>query len=291
MVCKRRYLRGREYRRNATPMIIARTLTELRAALHALGQVALVPTMGALHEGHLALLKAAAAGGGPVAVSIFVNPLQFAPSEDFSRYPRDEAGDLAKLRDAGCDLVWLPDVALMYPPDAASTIAGPATHWEGELRPGHFAGVATVVVKLFGQVRPHTAYFGEKDWQQIQVLRRVAADFLLPVAIAAVPTVREPDGLALSSRNRFLSAEERAAAPALYETLRRAATAISGGEQIAGVLEAAKSRLADAGMTPDYLALVDAVSLEPITELRPPARLLAAVRLGTVRLLDNIGVG
>jgi pantoate--beta-alanine ligase len=274
-------------------MIIARTLPELHTGLRALGQVALVPTMGALHEGHLALLAAASAGGGPVAASIFVNPLQFGPSEDFSRYPRDEAGDLAKLEAAGCSLVWLPDVSLMYPPDAACTIivTGPATHWEGALRPGHFAGVATVVVKLFGQIRPHTAYFGEKDWQQIQVLRRVATDFLLPVEIAAVPTVREPDGLALSSRNRFLNAEERAAAPALYETLRRAAAAISGGEPITNTLDTAKSSLAGAGMAPDYLALVDAVSLEPITTLRPPARLLTAVRLGTVRLLDNIGVG
>jgi pantoate--beta-alanine ligase len=274
-------------------MIIARTVAELRAGLALLGQVSLVPTMGALHQGHLALVAAAKAGGGPVAASIFVNPLQFGPAEDFSRYPRDEEGDLRKLREAGCDLVWLPDAAEMYPADAASviTVAGPAVRWEGALRPGHFAGVATVVTKLFGQVRPHTAYFGEKDWQQIQVLRRVVADFLLPVTIVAVPTVREPDGLALSSRNRFLRASEREAAPFLYMVLRDTAAQIAGGEAVDAVLDGATARLAEAGMAADYLALVDADSLEPLATSRPPARLLAAVKLGSVRLLDNIPVG
>jgi pantoate--beta-alanine ligase len=275
-------------------MLIARTLPELRAACASLGpEFGLVPTMGALHEGHLALL-AAARTSGPVAASIFVNPLQFGPNEDLSRYPRDEPGDLAKLQAAGCDLVWLPDVAEMYPPDAVSTITvgGPAMLWEGAVRPGHFTGVATVVAKLFGQVRPKTAYFGEKDWQQVQVITRMVADLLLPVKIVPVPTVREPDGLALSSRNRFLSAESRAAAPALYAALRAAAAAIAGGAKVAAVLDQAKASVTAAGMQPDYLALVDAHSLEPLESLADarPARLLAAARAGTVRLLDNVAV-
>jgi pantoate--beta-alanine ligase len=278
-------------------MLIARTLPELRKASARLGPgLGLVPTMGALHAGHLALV-AAALTGGPVAASVFVNPLQFGPNEDLSRYPRDEAGDLAKLEAAGCDLVWLPDVAEMYPPDAVTTITvgGPATLWEGAVRPGHFTGVATVVAKLFGQVRPSAAYFGEKDWQQVQVIDRMVADLLLPVRIVPVPTVREPDGLALSSRNRFLSAENRAAAPALYAALRAAAAAISGGAPVAAVLDQAKAAVAAAGMQADYLALVDAQSLQPLASLLPPenghpARLLAAARAGSVRLLDNVGV-
>jgi pantoate--beta-alanine ligase len=278
-------------------MLIARTLPELRKASARLGSgLGLVPTMGALHAGHLALV-AAALTGGPVAASVFVNPLQFGPNEDLSRYPRDEAGDLAKLEAAGCDLVWLPDVAEMYPPDAVTTITvgGPATLWEGAVRPGHFTGVATVVAKLFGQVRPSAAYFGEKDWQQVQVIDRMVADLLLPVKIVPVPTVREPDGLALSSRNRFLSAENRAAAPALYAALRAAAAAISGGAPVAAVLDQAKAAVAAAGMQADYLALVDAQSLQPLASLLPPknghpARLLAAARAGSVRLLDNVGV-
>ncbi len=169
--------------------------------------LALVPTMGALHDGHRALVREAVAGGAAVVTSIFVNPLQFGANEDLSRYPRDEAGDLAILEAAGCHLVWLPDVAAMYPPGDATTIdvAGPAEQWEGEARPGHFRGVATVCARLFGQVRPDRAYFGEKDWQQLQVVRRMVADLHLPLEIVGVPTVREPDGLALSSRNRFLT--------------------------------------------------------------------------------------
>ena len=219
-------------------MLIARTLPALREACAKLGpELGLVPTMGALHQGHLALV-AAARTGGPVAASIFVNPLQFGPNEDLSRYPRDEAGDLAKLEAAGCDLVWLPEVTEMYPPDAVTTITvgGPATLWEGAIRPGHFTGVATVVAKLFGQVRPQAAYFGEKDWQQVQVIARMVADLLLPVKIVPVPTVREQDGLALSSRNRFLSVDNRAAAPALYAALRQAAASIANGAPVPAAL-------------------------------------------------------
>jgi pantoate--beta-alanine ligase len=274
-------------------MMIARTLLELRTASGRLGpDLGLVPTMGALHAGHLALVTAARAAGAKVAASIFVNPLQFGPNEDLSRYPRDEAGDLAKLEAAGCDLAWLPEVAAMYPPDAACTITveGPARRWEGALRPGHFAGVATVVAKLFGQVRPRAAYFGEKDWQQVQVVSRMVADLLLPVTVVPVPTVRDADGLALSSRNRFLSAAEREAAPALYAALRRAAGVIADGEPVDAALAAANAAVRAAGLEPDYLALVDAQSLEPLATLTQPARIIAAARLGSVRLLDNVGV-
>ena len=274
-------------------MLIVRTLHELRETWSRLGpDLGLVPTMGALHEGHLALIKAACAGSRKVAASIFVNPLQFGPSEDFARYPRDEAGDLAKLEASGCDLVWLPDVALMYPAHAATTITvgGPSELWEGAARPGHFTGVATVVAKLFGQVRPSTAYFGEKDWQQVQVIRRMVTDLLLPVEIAPVPTVRAPDGLAMSSRNRFLTPQERAAAPALYAALCEAARKIAGGAPVTDSLHQAETAVTSAGMRPDYLALVDAQSLKPLEVLSHPARIISAARLGTVRLLDNVPV-
>lgn len=271
-------------------MLIARTLPELRAATADANNIALVPTMGALHAGHLSLLRAAKASGGISVASIFVNPLQFGPNEDFAAYPRDEAGDLAQLAAAGCDVVWLPAAAIMYPPAAACTIvvAGPALRWEGERRPGHFAGVATVVAKLFGQVRPARAYFGEKDWQQVQVLRRVVEDLVLPVDVVAVPTVREPDGLALSSRNRFLKPAERAAAPALYAALQNAAQALRPGLATAHTLHDADATLSRAGMAVDYMAVVDPITLEPLEIMTGPARLLAAAKLGAVRLLDNI---
>jgi pantoate--beta-alanine ligase len=274
-------------------MMIARNLPELRRMLEGLGDVGFVPTMGALHAGHLALVAAAQASGTRIAASIFVNPLQFGPAEDLSRYPRDEAGDLKALEAAGCDLVWLPDVAVMYPADAACTIevTGPAERWEGAARPGHFAGVATVVAKLFGQMRPVRAYFGEKDWQQVQVVRRMVQDLLLPVEIVPVPTVREADGLALSSRNRFLSAAERVQAPALYAALRKAAGDIAAGEPVDEALARAVAAVTDAGLAVNYLALVAAESLAPLTVLTQPARLIAAAKLGPVRLLDNVAVG
>jgi pantoate--beta-alanine ligase len=274
-------------------MLVTKTLPELRDACASLGgSLGLVPTMGALHDGHLALVRAARAGSTTVAASIFVNPLQFAPNEDFARYPRDVAGDLAKLEAAGCDLVWLPDVETMYPADAVTTITvgGPSEYWEGAARPGHFTGVATVVAKLFGQVRPDFAYFGEKDWQQVQVIRRMVQDLLLPVEIVPVPTVREQDGLAMSSRNRFLSPAERQAAPRLYSALRQAAKTIASGEPAACALSQAETALAAAGMARDYLALVDAQSLAPLQKAMPSARIIAAARLGSVRLLDNVPV-
>ena len=274
-------------------MIIARTLNELHAAREALGPVGFVPTMGALHEGHLALVAAALAAGKPVAASIFVNPTQFGPKDDFARYPRDEAGDLAKLESAGCALVWLPDVEVMYPPHGATMIHvnGPAVHWEGASRPGHFAGVATVVAKLFGQVRPIAAYFGEKDWQQVQVVSRMVADLHLPVRIVPVPTVRETNGLAMSSRNTYLTPEERKAAPILHAALQHAACEILAGKEVAETLHHARHEVAQSGIVPDYIALVHAETLEPISQLTHPARLIAAAKLGHVRLLDNIPVG
>jgi pantoate--beta-alanine ligase len=274
-------------------MLIARTLAELDAARAALGPgLNLVPTMGALHDGHLSLVAAARAGGARAAASVYVNHLQFGPNEDFARYPRDEAGDLAKLQAAGCDMVWLPDASIMYPESAASTInvAGPAKRWEGAIRPGHFTGVATVVAKLFGQVRPEKAFFGEKDWQQVQVIRRMVADLLLPVEVIPVPTMREADGLAMSSRNRFLSSQERETAPLLFATLNRAAGRIAGGEDVADTLAEGEAALSAAGLKPDYFALVHAETLEPLAENSEPARVLAAARLGPVRLLDNVAV-
>lgn len=277
-------------------MQVVHSLAELRIACAALrgrlGTLSLVPTMGALHAGHQALVEAATASGGAVATSIFVNPLQFGPHEDLARYPRDEAGDLDKLRAWGCHLVWMPDVTTMYPPGDATSVdvAGPAEGWEGDARPGHFRGVATVCAKLFGQVRPDRAFFGEKDWQQLQVVRRMVADLLLGPEIVAVPTVREADGLALSSRNRFLQPPERAVAPTLYATLRDVAAALVRGEPAGPVLSAARDRLQQDGFGVDYLALVDGTTLRTAETLAPGARLIAVARLGDVRLLDNVGI-
>lgn len=269
-------------------MLIARTLAELRAST--LPGCSLVPTMGALHRGHLALVAAARAAGAPVVASLFVNPLQFDQGADFARYPRTEEEDFALLAEAGCAMVWAPEVATMYPPGAATTITveGPAEGWEGAYRPGHFRGVATVVAKLFGQVRPARAFFGEKDWQQLQVIRRLTEDLLLPVAVLGVATVREPDGLALSSRNRFLSPEERVRAPLLFATLADLAVMLADGRAAALPLAAARERLAAVGFAPDYLALVEGASLREIPAARPGARLIVAARLGSVRLLDNV---
>jgi len=281
-------------------MQICRDLPSLRAATAAFRsagrRLGIVPTMGALHEGHLALVAAArAAGADAMAASIFVNPLQFNANEDLARYPRDEAGDLAKLRAAGCDLVWMPPVEVMYPPGSATVIevAGPSAGWEGDARPGHFRGVSTVCCKLFLQSQAEIAAFGEKDWQQLQVVTRMVADLDIPVRILPVPTVREADGLAMSSRNRFLSAEERATAPLLYRTMQDAAAAIVAGADVAASLAGASAALARSGFAPDYLALVEAETLRPLQARRAdgPMRLVAAARLGSVRLLDNMAVG
>jgi pantoate--beta-alanine ligase len=278
-------------------MLIARTLSDLRAACTGLRRhadaLALVPTMGALHEGHRTLVRAGVASGAATVASIFVNPLQFAATEDLSRYPRDEQSDLAALEAAGCALAWLPDVATMYPAGEATTItvAGPAERWEGDARPGHFRGVATVCAKLFGQVRPDRAYFGEKDWQQLQVVKRMVADLLLPLEIVGVETVRESDGLAMSSRNRFLSAAEKTNATALITALRDVAAGLARGEAASPLLAQARARLSGQGFTVDYLALVDGPTLAPLANAAPGARLIAAAKLGSVRLLDNIAAG
>jgi len=276
---------------------LRREVAALRAAAASAGRgsaLALVPTMGALHAGHLALVAAARRAAPVVAASIFVNPRQFGPHEDLASYPRDEEGDLAKLREAGCDLVWMPSVEVMYPPGSVTAVevAGPpAEGWEGTHRPGHFRGVATVCAKLFLQTGAEVALFGEKDWQQLQVVRRMVRDLDLPVRIEPVPTVREADGLALSSRNRFLTAEERARAPRLAAELHRAAAALADRRPAAPVLSAAVEALTGAGFSVDYFALVEAESLRPIEALGDePARLVAAARLGRVRLLDNIAV-
>jgi pantoate--beta-alanine ligase len=275
-------------------MLIARTLPELRDACARLrrlaGSIAFVPTMGALHEGHRTLVRTGVLSGAATVASIFVNPLQFAAGEDLSRYPRDEAGDLAALEAEGCALAWLPDVATMYPAGDATAIvvSGPAERWEGDARPGHFRGVATVCARLFGQVRPDRAYFGEKDWQQLQVVKRMVADLLLPLDIIGIETVREADGLAMSSRNRFLSAPERAVAPVLNRTLRDVAERVADGSAAAPALAAARDVLGVAGFAVDYLALVDGSGLAPLERAEPGARLIAAAKLGSVRLLDNI---
>jgi len=278
-------------------MSIARNVAALRAAVHAWRaageQVGLVPTMGALHAGHRALVRAGVQSGAATVASIFVNPLQFGPNEDLARYPRDEAGDLAALEQEGCALAWLPTVDVMYPEGEATTISltGPAERWEGDARPGHFRGVATVCAKLFGQVRPDRAYFGEKDWQQLQVVTRMAADLHLPLEVVGIETVREPDGLALSSRNRFLREAERPSASALHRALRESARRIVSGQPVANVLDAARADLTALGFGVDYFALVDGPTLAPIATASPTGRLIAAARLGSVRLLDNIAAG
>lgn len=276
-------------------MQTARTLVELRALINswrASGQrVALVPTMGALHAGHLRLVDEARRHADRVVASIFVNPRQFGPNEDFGRYPRQEEADAAALAEAHCDLLWLPDVATMYP-DGFSTnvsVSGVSEGLCGGARLGHFDGVATVVLKLFNQVAPHAAFFGEKDYQQLTVIRRMVADLNLDVEVVGVPTVREEDGLALSSRNAYLSADERARAVALPMAMQDAKAAIESGADIAETLDMVRTRLIEAGFTaPDYVELRDSATLAPVTKLKKqPARLLVAARMGQTRLIDN----
>jgi len=278
-------------------MQTARTLVGLRTTVsgwHKAGQsVALVPTMGALHAGHLRLVEEARRQADKVVASIFVNPTQFGPNEDFSRYPRQEDADAALLAEAHCDLLWLPDVATMYPDGFATTVsvADVADGLCGAARPGHFDGVATVVLKLLNQVSPDTALFGEKDYQQLCVIRRMAQDLNLPVNIMGVATVREADGLALSSRNAYLSAQERAAAVALPKALAEAKALMEAGGPVDRALAQARDALAAAGFGPvDYVEVRDAQTLAPMMVLDRPARLLAAARIGNTRLIDNVAV-
>jgi pantoate--beta-alanine ligase len=271
-----------------------RALGELREAIAAWdgARVALVPTMGALHAGHMALVEAARRPGTKVVASIFVNPRQFGAGEDLSRYPRKEMADLRMLNEAGCDLVWLPGADDMYPAGFATnvSVSGVSAGFDGAARPGHFDGVATVVAKLLNQVRPHAAYFGEKDYQQLAVVRRMAADLDLGVEIVGVPTQREDDGLALSSRNVYLDDDERARAVALPRALGIAARAIARGGDVGGALDDARTTLIAAGFAVDYVALADAETLDADPAPDRPRRLLAAARMGQTRLIDNIAV-
>lgn len=262
------------------------------AALRADGvRIAFVPTMGALHAGHIALIEAAKRPGTKVVASIFVNPKQFGPNEDLGRYPRREQADIRMLTEAGCDLVWMPGVEAMYQDGHATTIhvAGVSEGYDGESRPGHFDGVATVVAKLFNQVKPDAAYFGEKDFQQLAVIRRMVADLDFGIEIVGVPTQRDDDGLALSSRNIYLDETERARAVALPRALGEAKRGIERGDDPATALAAAIATLTRAAFDPDYVTLVDAETLTAPIRGRP-ARLLAAARIGTTRLIDNIAV-
>ncbi len=257
------------------------------------GRLALVPTMGALHAGHMALIQEAQMRADKVAATIFVNPMQFGANEDLSRYPRREADDAKMLEQAGCDLLWMPSVGDIYPDGFATVvhISGVSERWEGEARPGHFDGVATVVAKLLLTIRPDVALFGEKDFQQLAVIRRMVRDLAIPAEIVAVPTVREPDGLALSSRNAYLLPEERQQALALPRALEAARAAILSGTQVADVLAEARNSLLDGGFSRvDYFALVDAETLEPLDRPQGEMRLIAAAVIGTTRLIDNLAI-
>lgn len=256
--------------------------------------IALVPTMGALHDGHLALIRAARRKARRVVVSVFVNPRQFAPNEDFKSYPRTFAADLKALRAQKVDLIWAPPPEIMYPEGFSTSVlpAGPAlVRLEDGPRPHFFGGVATVVAKLFIQVGPDFAIFGQKDYQQLKVVTRMAKDLDLPLKVIGVPTVRERDGLAMSSRNVYLEPTERAAAPVLYRTLKECAAAIRAGKPLGSVLSAGRDAVAAAGFSLDYLEARHSETLEPIASLKDgPIRLLVAARIGRTRLIDNVAV-
>jgi pantoate--beta-alanine ligase len=264
-----------------------------RARSDLAGTLALVPTMGALHAGHIALVDQAKKHADSVVATIFVNPMQFGAHEDLDRYPRREVEDARMLSEHGCDLLWVPSTEQIYPAGFATTVqvSGVSDRWEGEARPGHFDGVATVVAKLLLSVRPDVAFFGEKDFQQLAVIRKMVSDLNIGVEIVGVPTVREPDGLALSSRNAYLSADERGQATALPEALKQARDAIRGGARVADVLNGARKSLRNGGFSRiDYVALVDAATLEPLERPQGAMRLIAAAVIGTTRLIDNLEV-
>ena len=275
-----------------------RTKAELRARIDTWRRqglrVAMVPTMGALHQGHLSLVRAGLERADRVVASIFVNPTQFGPNEDFSRYPRQEEADAALLAGADCSALYAPSVAEMYPDGFATSIAvaGVSEALCGAARPGHFDGVATVVAKLLLQCRPDLALFGEKDFQQLKVIERMAADLDLAIEIVGVATVREPDGLALSSRNRYLSDAERQMAPIMYRVLGEIAAGLKAGDKAPSLCAAAAARLVAAGfLSVDYLEVRDQATLAPADSWDGrPLRVLAAARLGGARLIDNIAV-
>ena len=279
-------------------LAVVRTVAELRKAVSAFRTaghtVGLVPTMGALHEGHVSLVKGALERGDVPVTSIFVNPTQFGPKEDFSAYPRDEEGDFDKLRDAGCRIAFAPSKDEMYRGEQLTTVtvAGITDGLCGPLRPGHFQGVATVVSKLLLMAMPDRAYFGEKDYQQLQVIKRMVSDLSMPFEIVGMPTVREADGLAMSSRNRYLSAEERTKALGMYRQLVKVADTVRDGKaSCAEATAAASQALRDGGFDiVEYFTVVDAESLKPLERVAGPARVIAAARLGRTRLIDNLAV-
>ncbi len=280
------------------PLPTVETIAEVRAAVRTARVqkklIGFVPTMGALHDGHAALIEACRKEAGFVVVSIFVNPTQFGPDEDFDRYPRTPEADLALCAEAGADVVFQPGVERMYPTGPSATfveVPGLSSALEGAARPGHFRGVATVVLKLLNIVGPDVAHFGEKDYQQLLVIRRLVADLNVPVEIHGVPTVREPDGLALSSRNRYLDADDRRAAAVLWRALQEATTAVAAGEREADrVRQILRTAVESEGRTRlEYAEVADAATLEPLAILEPgrPARALLAARVGPARLIDN----
>jgi pantoate--beta-alanine ligase len=272
---------------------IAALRQQLRAWRQQGERIAFVPTMGNLHAGHLALVEAARQHADRVVASIFVNPMQFGPGEDFERYPRTLAEDSAQLEQAAADLLFAPPVEEVYPVGAAQQtrveVTGLVDILDGEARPGHFTGVATVVTKLFNMVLPDVALFGEKDYQQLLVIRRMVAELCFPVEIIGLPTVREADGLAMSSRNGYLSENERAVAPALYQALKQAAERLAQGERDFVALEAqGVQALESAGFAPDYFAIRSADTLAPPSAQATEVVILAAARLGATRLIDNL---
>ena len=279
-------------------IIITRTVADLRQTVQAFRTaghtIGLVPTLGALHDGHTALVREAKKRVDRVITTIFVNPTQFAPNEDLAKYPRTEESDLAKLRAVKADVLFAPSVEVIYPDGFATTVslAGPAVAGlEDRFRPTHFAGVATIVAKLFIQSGADIAMFGEKDYQQLMVVTRMARDLDLPIRVIGIETVREEDGLAMSSRNRFLPPADRAVAPVLYQTLRRTADAMIAGEAFEASLAAGRQAIVAAGFKLDYLEARHAASLAPITTLAAdPVRLLVAARIGQTRLIDNMAV-
>jgi pantoate--beta-alanine ligase len=276
-------------------MKIIHTVAEMRAARAGATDLGLVPTMGYLHAGHLSLVARAKAESAAVAVSIFVNPTQFGPNEDLSRYPRDVPRDLGLLEAAGVDFVFVPEATEIYPPgfDAQILIGGVTAVLEGAVRPGHFAGVATVVAKLFNIVQPTRAYFGQKDAQQSVVIRKLVRDLDLPVEVVVAPTVREADGLALSSRNSYLTPEQRAAAPAIYRALSEARRRFDAGQRDGETLREAMRRTiaAEPLMQIDYVSVADPLTLRELATIERQALASMAVRLGTTRLIDNLVLG
>lgn len=281
------------------PPQVARTLPALRRAVEGLrgrkaATIGLVPTMGALHDGHIALVRLALRRCDKVVVSIFVNPTQFAPTEDFGAYPRTWKSDIAKLTEAGADLVWNPDAKVMYPEGFATKIVteGPATaDLEDRFRPHFFGGVATVVGKLFTQVRPDMAFFGEKDFQQLKVVTRMARDLDLGVKVVGATTVRERDGLAMSSRNVYLSPEDRATAPVLYKAMKETAKRLKAGDKMETALAGGAAMITAAGFVLDYFEARHSETLAKVSSMKDgPVRLIVAAKLGKTRLIDNIGV-